>query len=278
VLGRGLEALIPAAAPGIYEVALDDIRPGAQQPRKRFDEAGLEELAQSMRSVGILQPLIVSAADESGKHRLITGERRWQAARLAGFELVPVVEREGAGASALEIALVENLQRQDLDPLEEASAFDQLIKDFGLTQEEVAIRVGRSRAGIANSIRLLSLPRIVRDALAADAITEGHARALLGIQAPAIIEKLLQRVIDQELTVRQTERLAKAAKQTPTTEKQSSKESPREAEFRALEDRLRASLGTKVSVTRGRKSGRIVIEYYSDDDLQSLVDRLLTEA
>jgi ParB family transcriptional regulator, chromosome partitioning protein len=277
-LGRGIEALIPTSLSGSRELALDDIIPGQGQPRKRFDDEKLAGLADSMRSHGILQPLIVSGSDEKGKHRLIAGERRWQAARIAGLGKVPVIVRDSADASAMEIALVENIQRQDLDPLEEAAAFDRLIREFGLTQEDVAHRVGRSRPSITNTIRLLTLPSIVREALIAGDVTEGHARALLGLDNAGAIELALARVVKEDLNVRQTERLVASLREPRAETKPHSSPRSQPPHLRALEHRLRASLGTKVTVAKGRKSGRIVIEYYSDDDLQLIVDLLLPDA
>jgi len=273
-LGRGLDALIPARArDSVHELNLEDIVPDRSQPRQRFSEAELDELADSIRVHGLLQPLVVSGPDERGKHRLIIGERRWQAAKKAGLTQVPVMERDAGTPEALEMALVENLQRQDLDPLEAAAAFDRLISRHGLTQEEVARRVGRSRPAVANSLRLLSLPTKVRDALIAGQISEGHARALLAASNPGRMEELLRRVIALGLNVRQTEQLVTGS-QSPSTPRQAV---PPSAEVRELEDRLQRSLGTKVSLMPGRKRGRIVIEYYSQEDLSSLVERLLQE-
>lgn len=273
-LGRGLEALIPASTSAAREVRLDDIEPGLSQPRKRFDEGTLEELAGSMRTYGVLQPLIVSEADESGKRTLIAGERRWQAARIAGLETVPVVERSGSLSNAMEIALVENIQRQDLDPLEEAAAFDRLVREFGLTQEDLALRVGRSRSSVANTLRLLSLPTPARQALIQGDITEGHARTLLRLELQAA-EMVLERIVREGLNVRQTERLVSSMVDGPS--KPPGTIRVQRPELRELEERLRSSLGTKVSVVKGRKFGRIVIEYYSNEDLETLVERLLNQ-
>lgn len=258
---------------GFQEIALDDIIPDRSQPRVRFDEDRIAELAESIKIHGVLQPLIVSKADENGKHRLIVGERRWQAARIAGLETVPAIEREAAPESAMEVALVENLQRQDLDPLEEAAAFDRLIREHGLTQDEVGRRVGRSRSSIANSLRLLSLPTAVSDALIEGRITEGHARALLGLEDVLVVEMVLRSVLAEELSVRETERLVSGMRDRRPDQQMAPREQP--PELRALEDQLRLTLGTKVTIQKGRKSGRIVIEYYSREDLDSLLDRLL---
>lgn len=273
-LGRGLDALIPVPEPAIREAALDDIVPNRHQPRKRFDEDKLAELARSIEMHGVLQPLIVSPPDSNGRRRLIVGERRWQAARMAGLDSVPVVERESAAENSAEIALVENIQRQDLDPLEEAAALEALIREHGLTQDQAARRIGRSRSAVANSLRLLTLPSPVREALVEGAITEGHARALLAVTDASEIERILRRVVDDGLSVRRTESLVAGLKDGRTTRVV---RGPRERrpELRSLEDQLRQSFGTKVSVLPGRNRGRIVIEYYSQDDLSTLLDRLL---
>ena len=273
-LGRGLEALIPARGrEGVRELPLEDIVPDRGQPRQRFDEARLSELAESIRLHGILQPLIVASPDANGKHRLIVGERRWQAARLAGLSVVPIVERETSPDTAMAIALVENLQRQDLDPLEEAAAFDRLIRDHGMTQAELAEQVGRSRPSVANSLRLLGLPSSVKDALIDGRITEGHARCLLGLGDSLAMDAALQRILRDELTVRQTETLVTSFKVGATPRPVRPKTKARE--LQALEDQLRLTLRTKVSIHPGRKASRIVIEYYSAEDLQTLTERLL---
>ncbi len=275
-LGRGLDALIPnrTGREWLREIPLDNIIPNSNQPRHRFPEDALSELSESIRQHGVLQPLIVTSQDEAGKHQLIVGERRWQAAKLAGLETVPAIERESTPQSALEIALIENLQRQDLDPLEEAAAFERLIDEYGLTQEDVALRVGRSRPAIANALRLLRLPPAVKEAMLAGDVTEGHARALLGVSDPLIVSALLARIREHDLTVRQTEALV-AEFRTDRKPRQTRKRSSPEIED--LENRLRASLGTKVSIRQGRKASRIVIEYYSPEDLEALLERLLAQ-
>lgn len=272
-LGRGLDALIPAeAATPAREIDLDDILPNANQPRKRFDDERLADLAASIRDHGVLQPLIVSRGDREGKFRLVVGERRWQAAHLAGLKKIPVIVRETSEVSSLELALVENIQREDLDPLEEATAFERLIEEHGYTQENVARRVGRSRSAVANSLRLLGLPTAIKDALIAGDISEGHARALLGVPDPLLQEALLRRVRFDGLNVRQTEDLVRGANAPRATRK--STPPPRSPEIQRLEDDLRSSLGTKVAITRGHKAGKIIIEFYSDDDLTQLYERL----
>jgi ParB family chromosome partitioning protein len=271
-LGRGLDALIPSRErTDSRDLPLDAIVPNRSQPRVRFDDESIAELADSIKTHGMLQPLIVGPPDPSGKHPLIIGERRWQAARMAGLERVPVIERDAGESEALQLALIENIQRLDLDPLEEAAAFERLIRVHGMTQETVAQQIGRTRAAIANTIRLLGLPGPVKDALTSGKITEGHARALLGAPDPLSMEAALQRVLDEGLNVRQTERLVGLM----TTGRPHQPRRETGPELQMLEERLRDGLGTKVTIQRGRKSGRIVIEYYSDEDLDALVDRLL---
>jgi len=273
VLGRGLDALIPSR-PSAQEARLDDIVPSRHQPRTTFDEPKLTELAESVRVHGIIQPLIVTPPGEDGKRKLIAGERRWQAARQAGLEMVPIVEREADGETALEMALVENIQRQGLSPLEEAAAFDRLSREHGLTQEEIASRVGRARSSVANVMRLLSLPSSVRNALAEGSISEGHARALLGLDSPDLIDAILDRIVELGLSVREAEQLVKRANDGPRPRQATAKD----ADLTRLESDLQQSLGTKVLLQPSRKGGRIVIEWYSREELMALTDRLLPES
>ena len=274
-LGKGLEALIPTITPAqtaaIREIPIDNIEPNPYQPRHRIDAESLQELAQSITEHGLIQPLIVTYAEEEGKYRLIAGERRWQAAKLAGLSTVPAIVKEATPRQMLELALVENVHRADLNPLEEAEAYRYLIEEFGLTQEEVARRVGKSRVAVANTIRLLRLPEEIKSALAQGLITEGHARALLALPSAEHQLKAMQSIIKRGLNVRQTEELVRrmqegkpvASKRAPSPEEQ------------ALEERFREALGTKVKLMRGRKGGRLVIFFYSDEELQALYERLV---
>lgn len=272
-LGRGLASLIPHrdVAPGPTEIPLARIAPNRYQPRMRIDDAELEELATSIREHGVLQPVLVSQTLDG--YELIAGERRVRAARLAGLERIPAVIRQLADRDRLELAIVENVQRADLDPLEEASAYRQLVDEFGLSQERIAERVGKARATIANTMRLLDLHPDVQRAIADRAITEGHGRALGGLSTDAQ-RQLLPTVISQGLSVRQTEELVRRLREpraAPTDPPV-----PRlDADLERVEEDLRASLGTKVSLTRSRRGGRIVIEYYSDEELGRLYDRLI---
>lgn len=270
VLGRGLDALIPAeAATGLREVAIDQIEPNPHQPRQRFERVALEDLAQSVREHGIVQPLVVSAIGDD-RYRLIVGERRWQASKLAGLEKVPVVIKEVSDRQSLELALIENIQRADLNPLEEAAAYQRLMQDFALTQQDVGRQVGKSRVAITNTMRLLLLPEVVKRAVIEERISEGHARALLSLPDKHSQMAALVRVERDELTVRATEELVRRLLEPRRV--RTVREKPPEVE--AVEDELRRALGTKVSLQHGKRGGRIVIEYYSDEEFQGLYERL----
>ena len=274
-LGRGLAALFPGSAPGLDEVDVDLIVPNPSQPRAFISDESIQELADSIREHGVIQPLLVTASDTNDVYQLIAGERRLRAARLAGLQRVPVIVKEAASRELLELALVENLQRQDLSPLEEAQAYRRLADDFSLTQEEIAGRVGRSRAAVANTMRLLGLADEIKESLASAAITEGHARALLGLDDEVARREAWRRTIDRGLTVRQTEDLVRRwpAAGSPTPERAS--DPPPDPEVASLESRLRASLGTKVELRRNKRGrGRLVLHFYSDEELNALLERL----
>jgi ParB family chromosome partitioning protein len=278
-LGRGLDAIIPnlpasgGTAAGVEEVDVDLIAPNPHQPRSVFDAAALTELAESIREHGVIQPLIVSRPTEPGSapYQLIAGERRLLASRQAGLKRVPVIVKEASPQALLELALVENLQRQDLGPLEEAFAFRRLGDEFGLTQEAVATRVGRSRSSVANSMRLLSLSDELQASLAQGEITPGHARALLSIEDTATRRMAWLRIVERGLTVREAEALAKSLARGVRPAAEPKRQSP---DVAALEERFRRSLGTKVELQRGRKGGRVVIHFYSDEELDAIVERL----
>jgi ParB family chromosome partitioning protein len=282
-LGKGLEALIPptalettAAAESIRRVAVDAIAPNPLQPRQKQDPDALKELAQSIQEHGLIQPLIVTAAPpaqqaQGVQYQLIAGERRWAAVRLAGLKEVPVIVKEATPQQMLELALVENIQRADLNPLEEAVAYRQLVEEFGLTQEEVAARVGKSRVTVTNVMRLLRLPDEVKAALLEERITEGHARALLAAEGPQIMVRLMKRVIQGQLNVRQTEELVRRqGKETPPTAKE-----PPSPDTVVLENRFRESLGTKVRLFRSKRGGKLVIHFYSEEELQAIYDAIV---
>ncbi len=276
-LGRGLEALIPlaeeetAAVQGVIEAPIASITPNPHQPRAPIRDQDLVELAASIEAHGIIQPLIVTRAPDG--YQLIAGERRWRAARLAGLSTVPVVVKDVAPSGMLELALVENLQRADLNPLEEATAYRQLTEGFGLTQEQVARRVGKSRVAVSNTLRLLKAARPVQEALLAGKISEGHARALLGLEQAEAQEAALKTVLKRELTVRQTEKLVRRLLGLRREEQRPTRAiSP---ETRALESRFREALGTKVSLTRSGERGRVVIYFYSEEELNALYERIV---
>lgn len=274
-LGRGLSSLIPqrtAGQPGPVEVAIDRVRPNPDQPRRQFSEPELATLAESIRQHGVLQPIVVTELLDG--YELVAGERRLRAARAAGLERIPAVVRHLDAGARLEIALIENLQREDLDPIEAATGFRRLVDEFGFTHEQIATRVGRARSTVANSLRLLELAPAVQQAVVERHLTEGHARALGGLSVEHQ-EHVVQTVIEQDLSVRQTEELVRrlrAPRGEPETE--TATEQPRDQDLDRVEEDLRRALGTKVSLARSRKGGRIVIEYYSDEELGRLYDRL----
>ncbi len=271
-LGRGLSALIPSRderSSGPHEILLAEIHVNPNQPRRDVEHANLEALATSISDHGVLQPILVTETLDG--YRVVAGERRVQAARLAGLETIPAVVRQLADREQLELALVENVQREDLNPIEEANAFRQLADEFGLTQDDIARQVGRARTTIANTLRLLDLEPGVQLAVADGRLSEGHARALVGL--PAIQQMhLVSTIVEAGMSVRQAEELARRLREP--REPRPAAEGRTDPDLERVEDDLRTALGTKVSVARGRKGGRIVIEYYNDEDLGRLYDRL----
>lgn len=277
-LGRGLDALIPAASRGEkrdhFLCPIEKILARRDQPRRSFDTEALDELAQSIREQGVIQPLVVRRVDDG--YEIIAGERRWRAAQRAGLHDVPVVIKDVSPDRAFEMALVENLQREDLNPLERAEAYRRLVEEHGLKQEQLAKRVGKGRSTIANSMRLLALPEDVRLLLDAGALSEGHARALLTVRDPDDLSSLARRVVKQELNVRQTERLARTvAKGGGIKKKQADPDSP---QIKKLERQLRQHLGCEARLKdrdgKGNR-GSLVLEYTSSDQLERLLDILL---
>lgn len=285
-LGRGLGALIvntevypteragaPLAAEskGVQLVAIDAIHPNPQQPRTIFHETALQELAISIRMHGIIQPLIVTADPaQVGHYWLIAGERRWRAAHLAELSEVPALIREASPQEALELALVENVQRADLNSLEEATAYQALMQEFKLTHSEIAERVGKSRSTVTNTMRLLDLPLAVQEALTTNRISAGHARALLALPNQETMATALQAIVNQDLNVRQTEVLVRQLL-IPKPPKAESPPSPAETQLAYLENRFRTALGTRVQLNRAANgSGRLVVHFYNDDDLEQL--------
>ena len=270
-LGRGLSALIPGAegagAAGL-EIPLGELESNPLQPRRRFEPAALEELADTIRTHGVLTPVVVRRAAHG--YQVVAGERRVRAARLAGLTRIPAIIREASNAQALEMALVENLQREDLNPMEAAEAYRRLVEEFGLTQEEVAGRLGRDRSSVANALRLLRLPRRLREDLAAGILSEGHARALLGLDKAADQLKARDLVVKRGLTVRATEALVRRLRRGA----RGPGGRPRSGDpnLQALEDQLRLALGTKVRIVRNGKGGTVEISFFSDEDLTRLVE------
>ena len=272
-LGRGLASLIPQRTvdqPTTLEIPITRIRPNPHQPRKRFGAEELASLTESIREHGVLQPILVSETVDG--YQLVAGERRLRAAQAAGLERVPAVIRQLADREQIELALVENLQREDLDPLETAEAYRQLIEEFGFTQDDVAQRVGKARSTVANTLRLLDLAPGVQAAVADGRLTEGHGRALGGL-AVELQDRVLDSVTGQELSVRQTEELVRRLRE-PKPEPTGPLTRRTDPELERVEEDLRRSLGTKVSLARSRRGGRIVIEYYSDEELGRLYERL----
>ena len=287
-LGRGLGALLGRADShdeveveeeadqgsdgGIGEVPVDAIEPNPHQPRTRFEPASLVELATSVREHGVIQPLIVAERpDQPDRYWLIAGERRWRAARQAGLGVVPAVVREATSQQLLELALVENLQRDDLSPLEEAAAFSVLIDQFNLTQAQVAYRVGKSRSAVANAVRLLGLPTEVQAALNDRMISAGHARALLGLDSDEDKCRAVDQIVARELSVRQAEELVRRWQEEPTVKETEEAPAHLQAQMRHWENRFRDRLSTKVKLDRKTDgSGRLVIHFYSDEDLETI--------
>jgi ParB family chromosome partitioning protein len=279
-LGKGLDALIPTRESqlpesGITQIPTEDILPNPRQPRARFDPEEISDLAASIREHGVIQPLIVTHTPQPGQFMLIAGERRLIAAREADLKTVPAILREASEQQLVELALVENVQRADLGPLETAEAYRQLAEDFNLSHDEIASRVGKNRVTITNTLRLLRLPEDVKRALVEDKISEGHARALLALPTEESQSAALHTVLKQELNVRQTEQLVRKL----TGVKKSLPPRPAPApEVLALEERLRQYLGTRVNLNHRRKGGTLVIHYYSEEELDSLVRLILGDS
>ena len=282
-LGKGLESLIPtggktppvsAAANvsgGVQQVAVESIQPNPRQPRVHFKEAELAELAASIREHGVIQPIIVTPKAD-GTYIIIAGERRWQASQKAGLRTVPVITRQANNQELLELALIENVQRADLNSIEEAESYRQLVEEFGLSHEAVAKRVGKSRVAVTNTLRLLGLADVVKQALVDGTVTEGHARALLALSTQKAQASALQTIINLGFNVRQTEDyVRKLAGQKPIKAKKPS----RSADVADVEKRLQNSLGTKVALKHGKKGGTVTIYYYSGEELDALLEKLI---
>jgi len=276
-LGKGLGALIPESSTenpsmgGTLLVSVTKIIPNPRQPRYQMRPEDLQDLADSIREHGIIQPLIATQEPGDETYTLIAGERRLRAAKMAGLELVPVILRQVTDQQLLEIALIENVQRSDLTPLETAEAYRQLNEAFGLSHEEIAQRVGKSRVAITNTLRLLKLPKSGREALAEGLISEGHARALLGLTNTQAQVSALQTILKQDLTVRQTEDLVRRLSGEKPGMGAPKTSDPIIVE---LEERLASRLGTRVAIHHGKKGGSVVIHYYSDEELNALIGNL----
>lgn len=279
-LGKGLGALLGDAAlqsqeGGSVSLPLAQVEPGLKQPRKRFDEETLADLADSIRTHGIIQPLTVRRLS-SGYYQIIAGERRWRAAKLAGLSEVPAVIIEADDRKVMELGLIENLQREDLNPMEEAMGYRTLMEEYGLTQEETAQRVGKSRPAVANALRLIALPDAIRHLVEEGQLSAGHARALLSISSSTLQKKLAQKIIAEGLSVRQTEALAKrfAREEAQGETAYAAPPDPMKLYRDAAAKDLTTRWGRKVSITMGPKKGKLEFEFYNDEDLTELLDRL----
>jgi ParB family chromosome partitioning protein len=273
-LGRGLSALFPETAAsederGFFYCPIESIAPNPHQPRQSFSDPELDELAHSIREKGVIQPVLVSKTADG--FQLIAGERRWRAAQKAGLDKIPAWIRDASPAEALELALIENLQRKDLNPIEEASAYQEMMQKFELTQETLSKRIGKDRSTVANSLRLLKLPTVIQHDLIEMRLTPGHARVLVSVESPAIQRKMRDLIIARSLSVRQAEALIK---KISVQKRPKSSKDEMETYLQSLANDLQDSLGTKVMIQRKGRKGRIIIEFYSDDDLGRLIDQL----
>ncbi|MBQ8311956.1 MAG: ParB/RepB/Spo0J family partition protein [Clostridia bacterium] len=278
-LGRGLEALLPdaeeALSSGVQEISLGDIDPNPDQPRRTFSEESIAQLAQSIREQGVLQPILVTPQN-GGRYRIVAGERRWRASRAAGLDKVPVIVRDLDVIQQMEIALIENLQREDLNPIEVAQGIRSLMQQCGYTQETVANRLSKSRPAVANLLRLLTLPEEVIELVRQGSLSAGHARVLAGLDDDARKLALARETIEQGYSVRQLEALAAAAKAEPDkAPAPKPKKAAMPAELTELENRIRETMGVRATLTGTVKKGKIVLQYYSQDELEHLNDLLL---
>ncbi len=278
-LGKGLKALIPVnedkpsskQQKGLFQCPVDKLVPNENQPRQSFDESKLEDLTESVRSKGVIQPLVVRALGD-GRFQIVAGERRWRASKLAGLARVPVVVKDLSGTELLEIALIENIQREDLNPLEEAEAYRQLIEEHGLTQDGLAKRVGKRRSTVANALRLLKLPEEVQQFLLTGEVSMGHARAILGAQGASKQKALARKVVREGLSVRACEELVRSVTlQGGGKKTKSSKTGTDSPAQRRLVEELQRRFGTKVDLQKSRKGGKLIIHYYSDGELERIL-------
>ncbi len=276
-LGKGLDALIPEWKPtegkNLIYCGIEEIRPNPHQPRKHFDEAKLQELADSIKEKGILEPLLVRKVSEG--YELIVGERRWRAAQKAGLKEVPVLIKEFDERAALEISLIENLQREDLNPIEEAEAYQRLIEEFHLSHEALSLRIGKDRTTITNALRLLKLPPEIKEHLLQNRLSPGHARAILSLEDQEKQKQLCQLILQKSLSVREAEALAKKWSGKPKKKPIEKTQDDLKLQLTSLQESLRRHLGTKVLIHSKGKRGKIEIEYYSHEDLERIVEAIL---
>lgn len=284
-LGKGLSALIPTETcyddlyDGINEIDIHLIKPNRFQPRNNFDNENLRELADSINEHGVVQPVVVRKA-LNGTYELVVGERRFRACQILGLKRIPAVLKEYNDQEMMEVAIIENIQRQDLNPVEEAIAYKRLLTEFKLTQEEVAKKLGKSRPFVANIIRLLNLPNNILNQLESSVISTGHARALLGLNSPEIQESVCEIVINKNLNVRETEKLVKKVQSEKAKENNQNTfkiNTKNEVIYPEIESRLRSMFGTKVLIKNNGTKGKIEIEYYNTEDLERIIDRLIKE-
>jgi ParB family chromosome partitioning protein len=279
-LGRGLGALIPEVMAGTgetNEIALERIKANPYQPRREFDDEKLQELAASIKRHGIIQAIVLTPAGEEGEYLLVAGERRCRAAKIAGLSAVPAIIKSYDSKAMLEIALIENLQRENLNPVDEAKAYQRLMKEFSYTQEELAGRLGRSRPSVANSIRLLSLPESVLGALVEGRITAGQARPLLSLDDPLLQEEAANKIINDGMSAREAENMAVTLSGKDKNGKSKEKSLPEDPLHVELQLQIQRTLGTKVRIRQGKSGGTIEIYYYGDEDLERLIAKLLPE-
>lgn len=279
-LGRGLDALLPSARPvvepergDVEQLRLESIVPNRYQPRQQFSEAELLDLAKSLKENGLLQPVLVRRKGD-GIFELIAGERRLRAAKLAGLEKIPALIRNCSDQESMMLALVENLQRDDLNPMETARAYHRMVNEFGLTQDAIAQKVGRDRSSIANLLRLMTLPTEIQELIETDQLSTGHAKVILGLVAPEAQIQLARRILQAQLSVREAERLL----QHQAEGRRGAKRTARPPARSDLEERLQKRLGTRVHIEKGRRGGKIIIQYFSPEELVGVVERILNEA
>lgn len=283
-LGKGLNALIPEFELGFSEnegghggflLLIDEIAPNENQPRKLIDDDKLDALAESIKEKGIIQPIVVQTT--ASGYQIVVGERRWRAAKKAGLKKIPAIVREIGDKESLEIAIIENIHRQDLNPIEEATAYSRLAEDFGLKQEEIAKRVGKNRASIANYMRLLKLSRPLQEDIVAERLTMGHARALLALSSAKAAESVRQKILHDGLNVRQTEALVRKAVEQGETQPEK-RPGKKDIFIRNIEMEAERKFGSKVQILPGKKGGKVIISYYSDEDLERILGLIASDA